>query len=65
MVGPAGRELGSWTLHGPGAADMGSVDRLARLELATRRMGGRLVLREVSGALAELLELAGLGALIG
>ena len=41
-------------------ADLGLVDELARLQLAARRRGWRLRLRDVSDELRELLELAGL-----
>lgn len=42
------------------AADLDTVDALAYLALLARRMGCRLVLRDVPGHLRELLELAGL-----
>jgi hypothetical protein len=43
-----------------GAPDFATVEILARLQLFCRRGGGRLRLEEVSGRLAELLELSGL-----
>ena len=42
------------------AADIASVDLLARLQLAARRLGGRVLLRSVPGDLVELIALAGL-----
>jgi anti-anti-sigma regulatory factor len=40
--------------------DIAAVDWLARLALLTRRHDGRLVLRDVSAELRDLIELAGL-----
>ena len=40
--------------------DAGTIDALARLQLTTKRLGGRLRLRHVGKELRELLELAGL-----
>ncbi len=65
VFGPGGVELGNWTLGGPGASSLEVVDRLARLHLATRYLGGRIAVREVSGRLAELLELVGLAGEVG
>jgi hypothetical protein len=48
-------------LAGDGAPDMAVIDALARRRLAAQRIGARMCLRDVSPALAELLELAGLG----
>jgi anti-anti-sigma regulatory factor len=42
-------------------ADATAVDRLARLQLAARRAGAEVQLRNLSRELEELLELAGLG----
>jgi hypothetical protein len=47
------------------AAELELVDALARLQLAARRRGLRLQLRVVPAELAELLELCGLGELLG
>ena len=41
--------------------DMGTVDALARMALAARRLGRNVVLRRARTDLRELLELAGLG----
>jgi ABC-type transporter Mla MlaB component len=44
--------------------DAGTVEALARLQLAARRLGGRIVLRNVPCELDELLELMGLTAVL-
>jgi hypothetical protein len=41
------------------------IDRLARLQLMTRRQGGRIRLEALSAALGQLLELTGLGRELG
>lgn len=64
VLRPDGSTLGRWTLRGSGAPDLSTVDRLARLQLAAQSTGGRAVLEEVTPALVELLEFAGLGALL-
>lgn len=45
-------------------ADLPSVEALARLQLAARRTGRTIELRHASPALCELVELAGLDAVI-
>jgi hypothetical protein len=60
FVGPDGGELARWALQGRGAPDLGVVDDLARLVLLAGRLGGGVVVSELSPALAALLELAGL-----
>ncbi len=52
-------------LGGDDRPDLGTVEGLARLGLAARRGGCRMHLREVTPALAELLELAGLSRELG
>lgn len=47
------------------AADLASVDRLARLQLAAQRRGRALHLLGVSGELRALLELTGLAGALG
>lgn len=47
------------------APDLDTVERLARLQLAARRAGGRLVLRGTSARLHALLERAGLYEVLG
>jgi hypothetical protein len=53
--------LTSHHLVGPGDPDLGAVDDLARLSLLARRLGGRIVLSDVTPALRALLALSGLG----
>jgi hypothetical protein len=65
VVGPDGSALGGWTLRGDRPPDLATVDRLARLHLAARSVGGHAVLNDVAPELAELLELAGLGETLG
>lgn len=60
VVGPDGVELACWVLEGPGAPDLGTVDGVARLALLARRLGGGILLAEVSPSLRAILELAGL-----
>ncbi|MFD4503230.1 STAS domain-containing protein [Streptomyces sp. NPDC058457] len=45
---------------GPGPPGLAAVDLLARLELAARRAGGRIRLRDPDPALRSLLRLVGL-----
>jgi hypothetical protein len=49
----------------PGRADLALVDALVRFQLAARRDGGRLQLRDVSPELRELLEFVGLAGVLG
>ena len=44
--------------------DLGTVDTLARMQLAARRLGGRLVVRHASVELRSLLEFAGLSEIV-
>lgn len=60
VIDPGGSEIVRWPVRGCGPPDMAVVDALARLGLSARRLGVRLVLREVCGPLDQLLELAGL-----
>lgn len=52
-------------LTGEGSPGLAAVDGLARLQLAAGRAGGRICLEEVSSALAELVDLAGLRREVG
>jgi hypothetical protein len=61
MVGPDGVAWASGLLEGPTAPDMGAVDDVARLALLAKRLGGRVVLTDMSSDLRALLELSGLG----
>lgn len=54
------QEVAAWPLVGCGRPDLAMVDELARLQLAARRLGLAIRLRDVSGELRELLDLAGL-----
>ena len=65
LFAPDGSAVGSWTLRGEGAPDIGTVDRLARVFLAARSVGCTAVLTDAAPALADVFELAGLGALHG
>lgn len=60
IVGPDGSELAHYSLEGPGAPDLGVVDDVARLALLAGRLGGGVVLAEVSPTLRALFGLAGL-----
>jgi ABC-type transporter Mla MlaB component len=46
------------------AADLGTVDALARLQLTARRLGSSVRLRNAPAELRELLALAGLGEVV-
>jgi hypothetical protein len=61
LVGPGGSVLATRWLRGAGAPTLEAIDDIARLALAGTRLGGRVVVGEVSPEMAELLELAGLG----
>ena len=63
LAEPFGAKLASWSLTGPGPPDLSTVDHLARLRLLAARAGLRMVVSDLAPALAELLELAGLGPL--
>jgi hypothetical protein len=60
LVGPHGSELARRTLSGAGAPELGAVEQVARLLLSAKRLGGSIVLRDVSPSLWALLQLAGL-----
>jgi hypothetical protein len=61
ILGADGAVLAACVLEGPGDPDLGAVDDVARLALQVARLGGGVALAEVSPAMRELLELAGLG----
>jgi hypothetical protein len=61
IVGPDGTVVASGVLEGSGAPDLGTVDDVARQALLAARLGGDIVLDDVSPALRALLDLAGLG----
>jgi hypothetical protein len=54
------RTLTGRVLEGRGDPDLGAVDAIARLALLAGRLGGHIVIDQVSPAMGELLELAGL-----
>lgn len=53
-------EVASWALLCPGKPDLATVDELARLQLAARRVGCSIWLRRACPDLLGLLRLAGL-----
>ena len=59
-----GNIAASWELSGCGRPTLTTVDALARLHLDARRLGWDLVVSDPAPLLAELLELAGVAALI-
>lgn len=60
VVGRDGAPLASWVLEGPGAPALETVEDVAISALLARRLGGGILLAQVSPALRELLALAGL-----
>ena len=63
LVAPAG-EVASWPLEGDGRPDLGAVDDLARLQLAAKRAGCAIQLRDACPELVALLDLAGLSEVV-
>ena len=55
-----GVEVTRWPLVVRAPVDLDAVDRLARLQLLARRLGGAIVLREATASLRGLLDLVGL-----
>ena len=55
-----GVEIVSWPLEVRGTVDLGVVDDLARLQLAARRMGCSIKLRDACDELSALLAFLGL-----
>jgi hypothetical protein len=55
-----GEELTSWPLLVRDAVDLALVDDLARMQLAARRHGCAIELRDACPGLLELLDLVGL-----
>ncbi len=60
VVGLGGIEVTTWTLPVVAQPDLGVIDELARLQLAARRLGYTIRLRNACAGLSELLDLAGL-----
>ncbi|MFD7296532.1 lipid asymmetry maintenance protein MlaB [Streptomyces sp. NPDC059897] len=52
-------------VSGVTTADLATLDALARMQLAARRAGSRMVLRDPPAGLAVLLELAGMAEVLG
>jgi hypothetical protein len=57
-------EVASWLLRAQGCPALSVVDELARLQLIARRLGLSIRLRDASGQLWELLDLAGLAKVV-
>jgi len=55
-----GAEVASHVLAGAGPPELGAVNDVARLALGAERLGGRIVVTEISPALSALFELCGL-----
>jgi len=55
-----GTELGTWLLMGEPTIDLALVDEVARWQLAARRMGCTIRLRDAAPDLLDLLEFVGL-----
>ena len=54
-------EVTAWPVGAHNRGDLATVEELARLQLAARRIGCSIRLRDVCRELSELLELVGLG----
>jgi hypothetical protein len=61
VVGPGGEPLARYVLQGPNGPDLHTVDTLCRLVLCARRLGGDVIVDDLSPTLVRLLGLAGLG----
>ena len=60
MLARGDTELASWPLPMSDPPSLATVDALARLQLAARRMGCSIELRGECGSLAGLIDLVGL-----
>src|SRR4051794_32427315 len=60
-----GVEVARWPLIPIDRPDLGTADALARLQLAAKRLGCAVRLRDASAELTELLDLVGLRELCG
>ncbi len=58
-------EVASWPLDPSGPHDLSLVDALARMQLAAKRMGCAIRLRNACAELSGLLDLVGLGDVVG
>jgi hypothetical protein len=61
FVGAHGQAAVAWPIVGQGRPDLAVVDTVARLQLAARRIGGSIQVRDATPDLVELFELVGLG----
>ncbi len=52
--------MGAWPVAGEGRPDLATVDALAQLQVAARRLGVSIEVQEMCRELAELVELVGL-----
>jgi hypothetical protein len=57
-------EVASWPLAGSDRPDLALVDQLTRLQLAARRLGCEIRLRDPCVELLELFNLLGLGEIV-
>ena len=57
-------EVACWPLPAGRHPDISLVDQLARLQLAARRLGYMIRLRDAPGELRELIDLAGLSEIV-
>lgn len=64
VVACGGTELATWPLVLPGPPDLSVVDALARFQLAAGRAGFSVRLGDATPELADLIELAGLAAVV-
>jgi hypothetical protein len=64
VLARGGVEVASWPLAVSGGLDLGAVDELAQLQLAARRLGCSIRLRDPCAELLDLLELVGLADLV-
>jgi hypothetical protein len=60
-----GIEVSSWPLWRDGGPNLEVVDELARLQLAARRLGCSIRLRDLGEELSQLLDLVGLRVEVG
>jgi hypothetical protein len=58
-------DVASWPLVCCCAPDLGTVEQLARLQLAARRLGCAVRVRDARPELCDLLDLCGLGEVLG
>ena len=59
-----GAEVGRFPLTGSARPDLAVIDRLARLALGARHLGGGIALRDAGAELLALIDFVGLGDLL-